>query len=106
MAQKKERATCLGALLPDTIRVNNHMIISRMSSEEYNSKCQILSTRCTNVNKLGNDCNAHTSKQNLEKISNTLKVILRQSENVTKDWGGKEITSRESWLPKFSSELS
>ena len=65
------------------------MIISLMPSNEYNAKCKLLSTKCTNVDKLGNICNMHTSKLNLEKISTTLKSIMKQSEKITKDWESK-----------------
>ena len=86
----KKEETRLGALLPDTIRIGNHMIISRMSNEEFNSKCKILSTKCTSINKSGKECNAHISKQNLEKISAKLRLILKQSENITSDWERKK----------------
>ena len=76
-----------GALLPDDIRLNNHMVCSRMSSEEYNSCCKYLSKKCKDAV----ECNAHTSKNNLEKISSNLKAILAQSGEISKDWDSKKI---------------
>ena len=77
-------------MLSDTIRLNNHMVISSMSSNEYNAKCISLSTDCTNTGRLGKDCHAHISKKNLEKISTNLKLILKQSEEITADRESKK----------------
>ena len=83
---RRKKVTQLGALLPDTIHIGNHMITSRMSNEEFKSRCSNLSAKCTSVSSLGKDCNAHISKRNLERISNNFNILLNQSENITPDW--------------------
>ena len=75
------------ALLPDTIRLNNHMVYSRMSSKEFNSRCKYLNSECKETI----TCNAHISKQKLEKISNSLNLILRQSDIISTDWIKKKV---------------
>ena len=83
--------TRIGALLPDIIHIGNHVIIYRMSREEFESKCKSLKAKCTNTNKLGKDSNAHISKHNLEKMTNNLSSILKLSEKITKDWENKKF---------------
>ena len=71
-----------GAILPDTLRISNHITCSCMSSKEYNSRCLYLKKKC----KEEKTCDAHNSWSNLKKISSNLKIILSQSSEITTDW--------------------
>ena len=62
------------------------MTCSRMSAEEYNSRCKSLKKSC----KDSIDCNAHTSLKNLRKISKGLQTILAQTGDLSTDWDEKK----------------
>ena len=58
-----------------------------MSSKEFNSRCENLNNECKETI----ECKAHISKHKLEKISNSLKLILRQSDHISADWTMKKV---------------
>ena len=60
--RRKPEVTRHGALLPDIIRIGNHVITSRMSNDEFNSKCKNLKAKCTGTKHSGKECNADISK--------------------------------------------
>ena len=62
-----------------------------MSNDEFNSKCKNLRAKCTGTKHSGKECNAHISKQNLEKITNNFNTILKHSENITTDWEKEKV---------------
>ena len=66
--KRKKEHIRLGALLPDDIRLSNHMTCSRMSTKEYNSHWKYLRKKCKDTM----DYNDHTSLNNLGKISKNL----------------------------------
>ena len=84
--KKKLESIRLGAILPDNIWLSNHMTCSCMSAEEYNSCCKSLRKSC----KASIDCNAHTSLKNLRRISTDLKIVLAQTNELSKDWDEKK----------------
>ena len=62
------------------------MLPTGLSTEEYNTRCKSLRKNC----KDSIDCNAHTSMKNLMKISNGLKTLLAQTDELSKDWDEKK----------------
>ena len=80
--KKKLEMTRPGAILPDDIWLSNHTIGYSMSTKEYNSQCKTLRNNC----KLTNKCKAHTSLKNLQIITNKLRKVLSQSDNISTDW--------------------
>ena len=87
---KKLEVIRKGAILPDNIWLSNHMSNTRMSKEEYDNRCESLKKSCNKIVK----CNAHTSLENLRKISKGLKEILSQTDMFTEDWDrNKKIMS-------------
>ena len=79
--RKKKEHIRPGAILPDSIRLNNYIPCSRMSSKECNSLCTLLTGNCVNEN----GCKAHRSLFKLRKISANLKSILSQVKQITTD---------------------
>ena len=87
---KKLEVIRKGAILPDNIWLSNHMSNTCMSKEDYNNRCESLKKICNKIVK----CNAHTSLENLRKISKGLKEILSQTDVFTEDWDrNKKILS-------------
>ena len=83
-SKRKNEFIRAGALLPDVIRLNNHVTCTRMSQEIYKSQCANL----TSVKKCIKEemCDAHSSLNNLKQISKGLKQILAQSSDASTDW--------------------
>ena len=78
-------------MLPDVIRINNHVSYTRMSREEYEAKCCNLSQQC----KKDVACNEHTSLLNLQQITLKLKKLVSQSPGGSTDWKRfKKVQSR------------
>ena len=65
---RKLEITRPGALLPDNIWLSNHMSCTRMSANEYNSRCKSLKKSC----KDSIECKAHNNLKNLQAISSNL----------------------------------
>ena len=72
--KRKKESIRAGALLPDVIRLNNHVKHTRLSRKNFESNCQELSRVC-NKEEI---CDAHSSLYNLKQISGTFRIILNQ----------------------------
>ena len=84
-----------GALLTDNIRINSHMVYSRLSRREYKLRCKNLKKTCSK----SIICNAHISFKNLSKISETLREILAQRDEISTDWYREKSTLWTLWVP-------
>ena len=90
-AKRKKESTRAGAILPDIIRLNNHIKFTRMSEKEHESKCSDLTQACGE--KIV--CDTHLSLMNLKQISSGLIQIMTQSSEMLSDWKKfKKIHSR------------
>ena len=81
-ARKKNEYTRPGALLPDVIRLNNHVEHTRTSRKEFKSRCQSLNQVCTKEE----ICDAHSSLNNLRKISQSFNRIINRPLETAPDW--------------------
>ena len=78
-------------MLPDVIRLNNHVKHSRVSRKNFESRCQKLTQVCNKEEM----CGAHSSLINLKQISSSLKVILERPLETSPDWKRfKKVHSR------------
>ena len=83
-AQKSKQEPNL--LVKNVLKLSKLINIRHMSKKDFKTRCLNLRKKCTNVKISGEECDHHTSLKNLQKTSNNMKIILRQSSNVTDDW--------------------
>ena len=76
-SKRKKEFIRTGALLPDVIRLNNHVTCTRMSQKDFISQCANLTSIKECSRKI--ECDAHSSLYKLKQISSKLKQILSQS---------------------------
>ena len=89
--KKRKENIRKGAVLPDVLRINNHVRFTRMSLREHNARCLNLSKQCRKEV----TCDEHTSLLNLRQITMKLKKLVSQSPGRTTDWGRyKKVQSR------------
>ena len=90
-ARKKTESTRAGALLPDVIRLNNHVQYSCASQAAFKLQCKELSQTCIKAK----NCDAHSSLRNLKQLSKTLRFIIKNPLETIPDWKKfKRIHSR------------
>ena len=71
-----------GAILPDIIKMSNHVANERMSSKAFSTRCKNLLKQC----KQPQECKAHTSYENVKKLSTALLEIYEDPKKIAKDW--------------------
>ena len=80
--KRKKESIRAGALLPDVIRLNNHVKHSSLSRNNFESNCQKLSQVC-NKEEI---CDTHLSLYNLKQISSSFRFILGRPLETIPDW--------------------
>ena len=90
-SKRKKESRRKGALLPDVIRINNHIKYTRMSKKEHEARCKDLSKLCDKETL----CNEHISLNNLRGLSRKLRNLISKSSGILADWKRfKKVHSR------------